>query len=202
MVPVVVPDANVLFGAASRALLIALCQLRHIRLHWSELILDELARALVETGRQRSRETAERNTARMRDAIRDADVSVRQVQARFKDVAPAVKSPKDLHVAACAAAVLWFRGDVSSVVLITRNLKDFRAGALARKRILVTTLDEFLVRLFKAQPLSVADAFHHLRVSFKSRPSVDRLLDSLLGDGLTLTCALLASAADAGDIQL
>lgn len=46
----VVADADTLFGATTRGLLIHLDYQGLIRLHWSPLILDELGRALVDTG--------------------------------------------------------------------------------------------------------------------------------------------------------
>jgi len=48
----VVADADTLFGATTRGLLIHLDYRGAIRLHWSPLILDELSRALVDTGRK------------------------------------------------------------------------------------------------------------------------------------------------------
>jgi hypothetical protein len=51
MIPVVA-DADTLFGATTRGLLIHLDYQGLIRLHWSPLILDEMSRALVDTGRQ------------------------------------------------------------------------------------------------------------------------------------------------------
>lgn len=48
----VVADADTLFGATTRGLLIHLDYQGLIRLHWSPLILDELSRALVDTGRK------------------------------------------------------------------------------------------------------------------------------------------------------
>jgi hypothetical protein len=48
----VVADADTLFGATTRGLLIHLDDQGVIRLHWSPLILDEMNRALVDTGRK------------------------------------------------------------------------------------------------------------------------------------------------------
>ena len=47
----VVADADTLFPATTRGLLIYLDYQGLIRLHWSALILDEVSRALVNTGR-------------------------------------------------------------------------------------------------------------------------------------------------------
>ena len=57
MIPVVA-DADTLFGATTRGLLIHLDYRGLIRLHWSALILDELSRALVDTGRKPDAESA------------------------------------------------------------------------------------------------------------------------------------------------
>ena len=51
MIPVVA-DADTLFGATTRGLLIHLDGRGLIRLHWSPLILAEMSRALVDTGRK------------------------------------------------------------------------------------------------------------------------------------------------------
>ncbi|MFO1219443.1 MAG: hypothetical protein U1E89_13830 [Burkholderiaceae bacterium] len=48
----VVADADVLFGATTRGLLIHLDFMGLIRLNWSPLILEELSRALVDTARR------------------------------------------------------------------------------------------------------------------------------------------------------
>jgi hypothetical protein len=45
VIPAVVADADTLFGATTRGLLIHLDYRGLIRLHWSALILDELRRA-------------------------------------------------------------------------------------------------------------------------------------------------------------
>ena len=50
--PVVVADADVLFGATTRGLLIQLDYAGLLHLHWSPLILDEMSRALVKSGRK------------------------------------------------------------------------------------------------------------------------------------------------------
>ena len=68
MVPVVA-DADTLFGATTRGLLIHLDYQGVIRLHWSPLILDEMSRALVDTGRKPDAESARRHEQLMRAAL-------------------------------------------------------------------------------------------------------------------------------------
>lgn len=68
MVPVVA-DADTLFGATPRGLLIHLDYQGVIRLHWSPLILDEMSRALVDAGRKLDAESARRHEQLMRAAL-------------------------------------------------------------------------------------------------------------------------------------
>lgn len=91
MIPVVA-DADTLFGATTRALLIHLDYRGQIHLHWSPLILDELSRALVDTGRKPDAESARRHEQLMRAALPQAEVATVEVQAQFSAVAPAVRS--------------------------------------------------------------------------------------------------------------
>ena len=79
MVPVVA-DADTLFGATTRGLLIHLDYQGVIRLHWSPLILDEMSRALVDTGRKPDAESARRHEQLMRAAWPQAGIATQQVQ--------------------------------------------------------------------------------------------------------------------------
>lgn len=97
----VVADADTLFAATTRGLLIYLDYHGLIKLHWSPLILDEVCRALVDTGRKQTLNDAKAHETRMCDALPNALVSAADVQAQFAVVAFAVRSAKDTHVAAC-----------------------------------------------------------------------------------------------------
>jgi hypothetical protein len=79
----VVADADTLFGATTRGLLIHLDCQGFIRLHWSPLILDELCRALVDTGRKPDAASARRHEQLMRNALPHAKIPTQQVQAQF-----------------------------------------------------------------------------------------------------------------------
>ncbi len=91
MIPVVA-DADTLFGATTRGLLIHLDCQGLIHLHWSPLILDELSRALVDTGRKPDVQSARQHEKLMRAALPQAEISTQQVQAQFASVAPAMRS--------------------------------------------------------------------------------------------------------------
>jgi PIN domain len=129
----VVADADTLFGATTRGLLIHLDYCGLIRLHWSPLILDELSRALVETGRKPDAKAAARHEQLMRAALPHAEVPVTTVQKHFHSVSAAVRSAKDMHVAACAHAIVAgaYYPQTEVVSLVTNNIRDFGVRRLA-----------------------------------------------------------------------
>jgi hypothetical protein len=200
----VVADADTLFGATTRGLLIHLDDQRLIRLHWSPLILDELRRALVDTGRKPNAESARRHEQLMRAALPQAEIPTQQVQAQFARVAPAMRSAKDTHVAACAAAIL--AGDfypITHVVgLVTKNIRDFGVRKLATLGIEAQRPDAFLLQRFQQDPAAVASAFAALRATLRSAPEPDRLLERLAADGQALTAAALHDAWRQGAVRL
>jgi hypothetical protein len=200
----VVADADTLFGATTRGLLIHLDYQGLIRLHWSPLILDELSRALVDTGRKPDAESARRNEQLMRAALPQAEIPTQQVQAQFANVALAMRSAKDVHVAACAAAILagYFYPSTLVVSLVTKNIRDFGVRKLASQGIEVQRPDAFLLEQFQQDPAAVASAFAALRATLRSAPVPDRLLERLAADGQTLTAAALHDALRQGAVRL
>ncbi len=104
MVVAVVADADTLFGATTRGLLIHLDYQGLIRLHWSPVILDEMSRALVDAGRKPDAEAALRHEQLMRAALPRAEIPTAKVQAQFEAVAWVVHSAKDTH-----ARCQWLR---------------------------------------------------------------------------------------------
>lgn len=203
MIPVVA-DADTLFGATTRGLLIHLDYRGLIRLHWSPLILDELSRALVDTGRKPDAESARRHEHLMRCALPQAEIPTQEVQAQFASVAPAMRSAKDTHVAACAAAILAdaYYPDTQVVSLVTKNIRDFGVRKLAALGIDVQRPDAFLLRQFKQEPVAIAAAFAALRSSLRSAPAPERLLEHLAADGQTLTAAALHDAWQQSIVRL
>ena len=203
MVPVVA-DADTLLSATTRGLLIHLDYQGLIRLHWSPLILDELSRALVDTGRKPDVESARRHEQLMRAALPQAEIPTQQVQAQFASVAPAMRSAKDVHVAACAAAILAadLHPSAQVVSLATKNIRDFGIRKLASQGIEVQRPDAFLLEQFQQDPPAVASAFAALRATLRSAPEPERLLERLAADGQTLTAAALREAWQQGAVRL
>ena len=203
MIPVVA-DADTLFGATTRGLLIHLDYRGLIRLHWSPLILDELSRALVDTGRKSDAESARRHEQLMRAALPQAEIPTRRVQAQFAGMAPAMRSAKDIHVAACAGAILAddFYPGTQVVSLFTRNIRDFGVRKLATLGIEVLRPDAFLLHRFQQDSEGVASAFAALRSTLRSAPAPDRLLERLAADGQALTAAAMHDAWQQDAVRL
>lgn len=200
----VVADADVLFGGTTRALLIHLDYVGAIHLHWSDLILDEMSRALVSEGRKPDMASAKRHEELMRRSLPNADVPVQAVQAQFAAVAEGVRSAKDTHVAATAQVLLaqGYYPAVQVVSLVTKNMKDFKVGHLAGQGIAVQRADAFLSGLVATQPDVIAAAFRGLRLSLPSAPEPAALLDRLAADGQVNTANALRVAEAAGAVQL
>lgn len=203
MIPVVA-DADTLFGATTRGLLIHLDYQGSIRLHWSPLILDELSRALVDTGRKPDHASARRHEQLMRAALPQAEIPTQRVQAQFASVAPAMRSAKDVHVAACAATILadGFYAGAEVVNLVTKNIRDFGVRKLEALGIKVQRPDAFLLAQFQQDPPSIASAFASLRATLRSAPQPDQLLKRLADDGQSLTAAALHDAWRQGAVRL
>lgn len=200
----VVADADTLFAATTRGLLIYLDYEGLIRLHWSQLILDELGRALVDAGRKKTAAEAKAHEKRMRDALPNALVGVDELQAHFQKVAPGVRSAKDLHVAACAYSLVAAQAypDARTVALVTRNTKDFSKAELAKLGIELEKPDAFLSALFESQPLAFASAFRRFRADLVSKPTVANLLARLASDGQLRLARALDTAQQTGDVEI
>jgi hypothetical protein len=109
-----------------------------------------------------------------------------------------------MHVAACAFHLIAPNADsmTETVVLTTRNLRDFRKRALAELGIELRSPDEFLLALLAKSPRTFADAFRLFRMDLKSSPDVAPLLGGLRKDGLQQTAEALKAMHEAGGSRL
>jgi hypothetical protein len=198
----VVADADTLFGATTRGLLIHLDYRGLIRLHWSPLILDELSRALLDTGRKPDAKAAARHEQLMRAALPHAEVPVSTVQKHFHAVSAVVRSAKDMHVAACAHAIVagGYYPQTEVISLVTNNVRDFGVRRIAALGIEVLRPDAFLLGLFQREPEGVAAAFAALRITLRSEPAAERLLDRLSADGQARTATAMLAASRQGRV--
>lgn len=195
MLPVVA-DADTLFGATTRGLLIHLDYRGLIRLHWSALILEELSRALVDTGRKVDAQAARRHEQLLRASLPHAEIAVADVDAQLDAVAHGVRSKKDVHVAACAYAIVAGRHypHAQTVNLVTKNIRDFGIRKLTELGVEVSRPDDFLLSLFARDATGVAAAFAALRATLRSAPTPESLLERLAADGQVRTSTTMRAA--------
>jgi hypothetical protein len=115
-----------------------------------------------------------------------------------------MRSAKDVHVAACAAAILAgdFYPSTQVVSLVTKNIRDFGVRKLASQGIEVQRPDAFLLDRVQQDPSAVASAFATLRATLRSAPEPERLLERLAADGQALTAAALHDAWQRGAVRL
>lgn len=202
MIPVVA-DADTLFAATTRGLLVYLDYQGLLKLHWTSLILEEMSRALVDTGRKTSAVETRVLEDRLNAALPTAMLDTRDVQRMFASVQPALRSAKDVHVAACAQYLLHSKAypGEQHVVLVTRNVRDFKVRALQAMGIEVRRPDDFLSALLAAHGAAFIAAFRQFRMDLKSRPDPQAMLEALRRDGLDQTVAMLIAAMASG-VQL
>lgn len=138
-----VADACVLVPAALNDLLMGAAEAGLIQMRWSDDILDEVRRALTDDIGL-SKDKADRRIAAMKRTLPSALVTThRGIIASM----PAAVDKKDRHVMAAAVAT-------GAPVIITSNLRDFPASALAPYSIEAQSPDDFLKDLY----LTDADA--------------------------------------------
>jgi hypothetical protein len=178
---VVVYDACVLFPAPLRDLLIRLAQAGIVRAKWTERILDEVFRNILETRPDLKPEQLERTRRLMNDAI--ADVLVEG----FEGLEAGLTLPDldDRHVLAAAIRA-------SAQAIVTFNLKDFPAETLAVYGVEAIHPDTFVVDLIDLAPGVVLRVFDEQARSLRSPPRTTLdLIETLEGNGLRRTTAKL-----------
>jgi len=76
---------------------------------------------------------ARRHEELLRASLPQAEIAVADVNARIEVVALAVRSKKDVHVAACAHAIVSGQHypRIKTVSLVTKNIRDFGVRKLA-----------------------------------------------------------------------
>lgn len=131
----VVLDACVLIPASLRDTLLRAAERGMYRLHWSELILEEVKRNLVKGGMTSSGDA--------QDLINVMSEFFAEAFVRgFETLIPCMTNDeKDRHVLAVAVMS-------RSQVIVTSNIQDFSDTALAPFGIEAQTPDEFLIHLF------------------------------------------------------
>ncbi len=168
MVPSAVLDACVLYPVGLRDTLLNAAEAGLFRVLWTEEILAETARNIVESTPGLTAEHLEKTFAAMRRAFPEA-----MVHGYEHLVESMTNHPKDRHVLAAAVAA---RADV----VVTANLRDFPSQACDPHGIRVEPPDQFLCDALKHEP-DVVLAVLRAQAARKRRPviSVSEMLDHL-----------------------
>jgi hypothetical protein len=178
-------DANVLYPAPLRDLLLQLAVMDLYRAKWTADIHREWIDNLLENEPHRSRSALERTRDLMDRSTRDCLVTGYQHLNDYLTL----PDPNDRHV---LAAAIVGRCDV----IVTQNLKDFPTEILASFGIEAQHPDEFLSNHLNLAPGIFCSAVQKVRHRLKNPPySVDEYLENLLLQGLVATVAELKTFA-------
>jgi predicted nucleic acid-binding protein len=157
-------DANVLFPFTLRDTLLRAAAEGCFQVYWSEQILEEATRNLVETGVMTARQS-ERLRAIIEQAFPEA-----MVRGHERLIGSIRNDEKDRHVAAAAVVA-------KAEVIVTLNVRDFRhlpPGIEAMRP------DEFLGGLFDASPDAILRVLREQAADLRRPPmTVEDLLGRL-----------------------
>ena len=185
----VVYDANVLFPAPLRDLLIGIAQTGVVRARWTEEILDECFRNILVRRPDLNEARLRRTRELMNLAIRDCFVTGYERLV----AAMSLPDPDDRHVLAAAV-----RAGAQSIV--TFNSRDYPESSLSPLGVEAKHPDEFVLEVINLAPGVVASVVVEQARRLKSPPmSLSDLIDVLAQQGLVQSTArlraLLASMA-------
>lgn len=175
----VVYDANVLYPAPLRDLLIRLGQTDLFRARWTDAILDEVFRSILEDRPDLEPENLARTRQLMCDAVRDCLVT------GYEPLIQALELPDgdDRHVLAAAVRC-------GAQVIVTNNVRDFPESALTPLAIEARIPDEFVLNLLDLCPEVVLETIAKQAAGLKRRQTtVDELLGTLERNGLEKSVA-------------
>ena len=177
-------DANVLYPARLRDLLIRLAIAGSYQARWTEQILDECFTNLITNRPDIPPAYLDRTRALMGVAVPDATVDGYD----HLIVHLVLPDPDDRHVLAAAVVA-------NAEVIVTSNLADFPASVLAEHGIRALSPDTFVHLLIDVDPEAVADVVDSQAADLKNPPkSTAQLLDGLEVVGLTKSVAALRAA--------
>lgn len=139
-------DANVLFPAVLRDVLLSLAEAGVYQIRWSPDILDEMERNLVKKARAQSRTAATGGVRYLRETMELAFPDAMVIKEAYQPLISVMPvNEKDRHV---LAAAIVGRADV----LVTLNISHFPLEACNIYGIDVQTPDTFLVHQFGLVP--------------------------------------------------
>ena len=179
-------DANILYPAPLRDLLIRIAQSGLVLARWSETIHDEWTRNVLKANPHLSAERLARTRSLMNEAVRDCLVTgYKKLIATLS-----LPDPEDRHVLAAAICA-------KAAVIVTFNLKDFPAKTLARFNIKAQHPDAFLTDLLNQSAGMVCAAVKRQCESLRNpQRTIEELLTTLENQGLIQTVIRLRQYID------
>jgi predicted nucleic acid-binding protein len=184
-------DACSLAGTLRRNLLLTLAEAEFFRVRWSETILAETERAIVEILQKKglgdSVARAAKAIGSMRSAFEDAIVTDFD---KLKCVCDGLPDPDDAHVIAAALKT-------QAAVIVSENLKDFPKAILDPLNLEVRSADIFLADTIALDHGRAVAAIRRMRQRFKAPAlTADELLNKMDADGLVETVDVLKLHAE------
>jgi predicted nucleic acid-binding protein len=179
-------DANVLYPAPIRDILMQLAVEDLFRAKWTADIHKEWIEALLRHEPHRDRIALERTRTLMDTAVRDALIT--GYEALIETLV--LPDPDDRHV---LAAAIVGRCDV----IVTQNLQDFPEDALKSYGIETQHPDDFLASHLSLAPGKFCVAVRKVRARLKNPPyTVEDYLATLTRQGLVVTVSELEQFAE------
>ncbi|MGP0092315.1 MAG: PIN domain-containing protein [Xanthobacteraceae bacterium] len=174
-------DASVLYPALLRNVLMHLALRDLFQARWSDRVHEEWIAALLRNRPDLTAAQLERTRRLMDEHIDDALVTgYEPLLDQFT-----LPDPDDRHVLAAAV-------EGGANVIVTVNLRDFPAEALATHGLEAQHPDTFISNLLHDRPDDVLAALHELRLDLKNPPvSMSELLATLERQGLVKTVSEL-----------
>jgi predicted nucleic acid-binding protein len=173
----VVCDANVLYSAALRDLLMELGVGEVFEPRWTEEIHEEWIRNVLLNNRNLTSERLTRTKNMMNASIKNC--LVQDYETIIQDLE--LPDPGDRHV---LAAAIHSRADF----IVTFNLRDFPADKLRQYNIEPLHPDQFILRLLNFNWQGVCNAAEKQRIRLKNPPKTpDEYLETLIELGLPLS---------------
>jgi len=185
-VPAVIYDANVLYPAPLRDLLIRIAMSGLVRARWTDAIHEEWIRNLLRNRPDLSLKQLKRTRELMDRAVPDCLV------VGYEELIDelTLPDPGDRHVLAAAIRA-------NATVILTHNARDFPKRVLTPHGMLARRPDDFLAGLFDADPTALCEVARAQRAALSSPPqSADAFLETLRRVGLTKTTARLGGRRD------
>lgn len=179
-------DANVIYPAGLRDLLLRLADRNLYRVRWSEIIHDEWMRNVLKDRSDLTLDQLQRTRETMDRHFPDA------VVVGFEPLIDGLTLPDadDRHV---LAAAIRGRADV----IVTQNLKDFPQEELDPYEIEAQHPDDFAFSLFDLYPGAVLGAVRDHRAALKRQPrSSEEHIETYEGMGMTKFASAIQDYSD------